>query len=71
MAADEGDQPRAEDPPAPPRPQRKGGAAETTGRLAGKMAAGLGGALLRNRTVRKTIRRAREEARGEGPPTAP
>ena len=55
----------------PPVPRRDKGVAATTGRLAGKMATGLGGALLRNRTVRRAIRRAQEEARGEGPPTAP
>lgn len=68
MTADERDDRRSEGPRVPGRDR---GVAATTGRLAGKMATGLGGALLRNRTVRKTIRRAQEEARGEGPPTAP
>lgn len=73
MAADGRDERGAEDARVARRSQ--GDVAGTTGRLAAKMATGLGGALLRNRTVRKTIRRAQEEARGEargeGPPTAP
>jgi hypothetical protein len=73
MAADERDERGSEEARLARR--SKGAVAEATGRLAAKMATGLGGALLRNRTVRKTIRRAQEEARGEGrgegPPTAP
>jgi hypothetical protein len=68
MAADDREATGSEEAPNPPahRPD----VAAATGRMAGRMATGLGGALLRNRTVRKTIRRAQEEARGEEPPAA-
>jgi hypothetical protein len=57
-----------EAPKAPDSRPRQRDVASAAGRLAGRWATGLGGALLRNRTVRSTIRRAQEEARGDLPP---
>ena len=54
--------------PAPTRPDPpKRDLAETTGYVAGRTATGLTRMLLRNKTVRETLRNARDANRGDDP----
>jgi hypothetical protein len=66
-SAPEPPEPASEAPVPPPRsPQgRDVDLAAETGRLAGRTATGLSRLLLRNRTVRKTLRNARNAARDD------